>query len=181
MLKRFLDIYKTPLLVSLTLFIAVIALNTERSTINIVYILLGSLLGTFLMDLDYLMHVTFVEPEHKNTDLIMDYLRHFDLIGYFVFVHSHKDEFEKKTFHSALFQVILGLATIFVMASTTPLIIKILVLAAFVNSIYKFLEVFFKDKAKDWFWSFKIDTKPQNMYMFLLLLVAELIVSFIIM
>ncbi len=180
MLKRFLTIYKLPILISLTLSIVLLALTVERNALNIVYIILGSFIGTFLLDLDYLVHIYFVETQHKNAGIIKDYLKHFDLIGYFDFVNAHKDEFSKKTFHSAVFQVVLGLAAVLIMASTTPLIAKVAILSAFVNSIYKFMEAFFKEQANEWFWSFKVDTNPRNMYTFLLILLAELAVAIIV-
>lgn len=180
MLKRFIEIYKIPFLISITLFIVLLALTVERNVLNIMYIFIGAFLGTFLLDLDYLIHVYFVEPQHKNSGIIKDYIKHFDLIGYCVFVTTHKDEFMKKTFNSALFQTVLGLAAILIMASTTPLVVKILILSAFVNSIYRFMEAFFSERVSDWFWSFKIAITPRNMYTFLLILLAELVVAFIV-
>jgi hypothetical protein len=175
---RFLRFYKTALLLSLTAAIVIIALNVVRDPIVIALIVIGSLLGTFIMDLDYVLHAYFIEPTDTNSGLIKDYLYHRDLNGLAEFIRSHKDEIRNKTLHSALFQIILGLATIFVLNSSSGVLLKTLILSAFLNSIYRFIEEYLRNEAGDWFWSLKINTSPQNIYVFILVLAATLLYSF---
>lgn len=170
--KEFLKLYKLPLLLSVTFFVILMALRTERETINIVLMLLGSLLGTFFLDLDYLIHAYFIEPEKPNSDLVKDYVKHKDIQGLLMFVHSHKFEFEDRTLNSALFQLILGAASIFVINAHITVFLKVFIAAAFLNSIYRFMEEYLEGHTENWFWSFKMEIKPVNVYLYLLLLIA---------
>lgn len=173
--KEFLRLYKVPLLLSLTLFAAFLAIKVERNVLNIALILAGSLLGTFLLDLDYIIHAYFVEPEKQSSNLIKDYIKHKDYLGLLVFGQTHKSDFEDLTLNSSLFQLILGGASVFVMTSGISIFLKVLIASAFLNSIYRFLEEYMKGNVKNWFWSFKMDTKPTNIYLYVLMLLAGII------
>ena len=175
---RFLRFYKTPLLLSITAAVVITALNVERNPIAILMIFAGSLLGTFVLDIDYILQAFFIEPVAPNSGLIKDYIRQKDLYGFAEFVQTHKDEIKNKTLHSALFQIILGAATIFVLSSSSGVFLKALILSAFLNSIYRFVEDYLHNEASDWFWSLKINTTPQNIYIFLLALVGTLFYCF---
>lgn len=148
------------------------ALKMERDPLNIFLMLLGSFLGTFLLDFDYLIHAYFIEPEQPNSGLIKDYVKHKDVQGLLLFVQSHKFDFEDRTLNSALFQLVLGAASIFVMTANVTIFLKIFIAAAFVNSIYRFMEEYLQGKVENWFWSFKMEMKPLNVYLYLLLLIA---------
>ena len=164
--------YRVPLLLSLTLGVAIVAVNVEREIVNIMAVFAGSIIGTFTLDLDYIVHAFFIEPEKQESLVLRDYVQHKDIKGLLNYISYHESEFEEKTLNSALFQVVLGAATIFVITSTIGLIIKAFVLSTFLNSIYRFLKAFMHDKTDDWFWSLKIDTTPLNVYLFLLVLLA---------
>jgi hypothetical protein len=173
--KEFLRLYKVPLLLALTLFLALIAIKVEKNMLNIALMLLGSLFGTFLLDLDYVIHAYFVEPEKSSSNLIKDYVKHKDYLGLLVFGQTHKSDFEDLTLNSSLFQLVLGGAAIFVMTSDITIFLKVLVASAFLNSIYRFLEEYMKGNVQKWFWSFKIETKPMNIYLYVLVLLAGII------
>lgn len=170
--KEFIRIYKVPLLLTFTLFVALLAVSVEREVLNIVLIFLGALLGTFFLDFDYIAHAYFVEPEKPNSGLVKDYIKHKDYFGLLNFIHTHKFEFEERTLNSALFQIILGASAVFVMSSSISIFLKVFILSAFVNSIYRFLEEYVQGQVTKWFWSLKIDTKPMNIYIYLLALLV---------
>jgi len=173
--KGFLRLYKVPILLSLTFFVVLLALKVERDVIDIALMLAGSLAGTFLLDLDYIIHAYFVEPEKPSSALVRDYVKHKDVQGLLVFGQVHKFDFEDRTLNSALFQLILGGAAIFVMTSTITVFLKVLIASAFLNSIYRFIEEYIQGHVEKWFWSFKMEMKPLNIYLYLLILAAGVV------
>lgn len=164
--------YRVPLLLSLTLGITIVALNVEKEVINLGYIFLGVILGTFTLDLDYIIHAFFIEPEKQQSLVLKDYIQHRDFAGLLNYIVQHEKEFEEKTLNSALFQIVLGAATIFVITSTIGLFLKAFILSSFLNSIYRFFKAYLRNETEEWFWSIKVETSPTNIYIFLLILLA---------
>jgi len=175
---RFLRFYTIPLLLSITASVVVVALNVVREPTEILLIFAGSLVGTLILEIDYILHAYFIEPEAPQSGLIKDYIYHRDFYGFAGYVQSHKDEITHKTLNSALFQVILALTTIFVLSSSASTFIKIMILSTFLNSIYRLMEAYLRDEAADWFWSLRINTNPQSIYLYFLTLVATLFYCF---
>lgn len=168
-------LYRVPLILSIALFVAVIALRVEREPLIIFFIFLGSVLGTFVLDLDYLIHTYFVDPNAQLSGMIKGYIKHKDYRGLFNYIHYHKDDLPNKTLNSALFQVVLAALTIFTLSSSTGVLIKSLVLSAFLNSIYRLTELYTQDKAGQWFWSLKIKTDRNTVFGFISALIITLL------
>lgn len=177
MLKKTIKLYSTSLILSITLSIVLIALGVERQILTIIWIILGSLLGTFTLDLDYIIQALFIEPDHQYAGTIKEYLKHRDILGVLNFISYHKHEFHQRALNSALFQLVLGALTIFVVTSVTNPFLKGFVLSTFLNSIYRFVEEFLEDKSDNWFWSINIETKPLNIYIYLVAMLIALIYS----
>ena len=83
-------IYRVPLLLSVTFIIALIALRVERDYLNIAQIILGGLTGTFLLDLDYLLHAFFIDPTSQISKKLAEYVKHKDYGGFLNFAQEHK-------------------------------------------------------------------------------------------
>ena len=64
MIKQIFSKYKFPALMSFVLAIVIIALKLESSPLNIALIILGSFLGVFILDLDYIFYTFLVDPKH---------------------------------------------------------------------------------------------------------------------
>jgi hypothetical protein len=174
MLNKTSHLYRTALLLSITLAIVLIALTVERNVINIILIAAGAIVGTFILDLDYVIHAYFVEPETTFSKMIVDYTKHKDIRGLLAFISVHKNDIEDKTLNSALFQIVLGAASLFVLASDVSLLIKTMVISAFLNSIYRFVGEYMHGRAPQWFWSLKINDTKGNMYGYILILLFTL-------
>ena len=143
--------------------------------LNIILIFLGSLFGTFVLDLDYIIHAYFVDPVSEFSTMVRGYVKHRDIRNFLAYAHLHADNVADKTLNSGLFQVVLAGATFFVLSSNINVGIKALVISAFLNSIYRFLEMYMQGKASQWFWSLKVGTSKASMYGYTLLLVVALL------
>ena len=165
-------LYRIPLLLSITLAVVLVALRVERDVLNIVEIALGTMLGTFLLDLDYIIHAYFIEPNSQFSKMVVDYVKHKDIGGLMTFVLVHKNDISEKTLNSALFQVVLAGAALFVLSSSIGMFTKALIVSAFLNSIYRFIEAFLEGQTAQWFWSLKIKQNTASMYSYGLILFA---------
>lgn len=177
MLKKTIKLYGVSLILSVTLSIVLIALGVERQILTITGILFGSLLGTFVLDLDYIIQILFIEPDHQYAGVIKEYLKHKDILGTINFIAHHRHEFHQRALNSALFQIVFGALTLFVVTSVTNPFLKTLILSTFLNSIYRFVEEFLEDRPNNWFWSINMDTKPLNIYIYLIFLLIALVYS----
>ncbi len=164
MLKTIVNVYKIPLLLSITLAVTLIALRVERNSLTIAFIILGSLLGTVILDLDYIIYAYFLEPNHDFSKTLKTFIHHKDYSNTLAFIHFHKNDLQDKILNSALFQGVLAGAAIFVMASNTGFFIKALVLSTFVNSIYRLIEEHLENRTETWFWALK--TKPNKIMLY---------------
>jgi len=155
MFKKLFELYKVPLLISITLTIIFIALKLETQPIGFAYITLGTLLGTFFLDLDYLMYAFFLEPEADFSKTLAGFIRHKDFVNAFSYIYYHRDDIPDKTLNSGMFQVVLAGVTILAVSSTTGYFIRAFIISAFVNSMYRFSRYYFENKLNGWFWMLK--------------------------
>ena len=160
MLKRFLIENKLSLLIALTVTIILLALTVARDPLVIGLIFLGSLLGSIILQLDYVIYAYFLEPEKEYSKSVRGYIKDKDYSGATDYIYFHKNDINDKTLNSALFQIVLGLAMLFVVTSDVSMFIKSLVVSAFVNSIYIMMEEFYANRSDQWFWAFK--NKPSK-------------------
>ena len=175
MLKKIWELYKTPLLLSLTLAIVLVSLNVLKTPFIIAATLLGALVGTFILDLDYIIYAYFTDTEKGFSVDLRSFFKHKDYVNALNHIYHNKDSIEEKTLNSALFQIVLAGVSIFTMASTAGFFIKALVISAFANSIYKALSQFYDGRVKDWFWALKTIPNKNGFYLYIGVLVLILI------
>jgi len=154
-MKSAISLYKIPLLLSLTVATAFVALTVTKDPIIIGIIVFLCILGTFVLDLDYFIHTYFIEPEKSFSKNLRTFVKHKDLTNVIKHILLHQDEIEDKTLNSALFQITLALFSIFVMYSDVYYPIKAFILSILANSIYRSLEICLTKDTTLWFWSFK--------------------------
>lgn len=155
---------RTALLLAMTLAIVLLGLTVERNTFNITLIIAGCIAGVFVLDLDYIIHAYFVEPNTTFSKTLISYVKHKDIHGLLAFIKTHKNDIEDKTLNSALFQIVLGGAALFVLSASVSIFLRSLILSAFLNSIYRFGEEYLRGRVKQWFWSLKVDTTKSSIY-----------------
>ena len=179
MLKNVVDLYKFSLLLAVFVSAAILALTVQKDPLQIALVILGALAGAFFLDLDYIIHAYFLEPESDFSKSVQGYVRHKDVKGLASYIYYHKNDLKEKTLNSAIFQLVLGGASVLVVSSTASNFAKALVISAFVNSLYRLAEQHFEYKnTADWFWAFKTKPDKVGLTIYSTLLVGVLILSF---
>lgn len=173
--KSVLAIYKIPLLISLTLVIAMLALGGIRKPLDIAEIAVAGFLGMFVLDMEYFLNAYFLEPNSDFSKTLVSFVKHSDWNNAFKYIYYHKDETQQNSLNSALFQMVLAFMSLFVLYTTAAFFAKAIILVVFAQSIYVLFEYYFKDRTDDWFWA--LNTKPTKkgvqMYIFVLLLILS--------
>lgn len=154
-------VYKVPLLISATVAVIILAVKVLRSPFDIALTASGAVLGTFVLDFEYVLYAYLFEPDTSFSKTLRGYVTDKDFNNLLRHVYFNRNEVKDKTLNSAFFQILIGMAAVFVAVASTNLFVKAFVLSIFANSIYKLLECYFEDKLDDWFWIFKSKpTKP---------------------
>lgn len=175
MIKKVISIYKIPLLLSITLTIVLLAMGVVRNPIDIFATVLGCLLGTFILDSEYVLYAYIFDADSDYSKNIRGYIDHKDYKGLLVYIETHRNDLKDKSLNSALFQAILAPICIFAVYASTSYFIKAFVLSVFLNSIYKLIEVYFEGDLKDWFWAVKSKPNKQGFLLYTISLVGILI------
>jgi hypothetical protein len=160
-------IYKVPVAISITLAIVLIALGTIRAPLEIAALLTGTFLGTFVLDLEYLLTAVVLEPTKDFSKTLVGFVKHSDLANAVKHIYYHKDEFKENSLNSAIFQVILAGLSILVVYSTRSLFAQAFVLSIFANSIYVLFDYLFHNKTDEWFWALKNKPNRQQVYFYI--------------
>ncbi len=155
MLKQFWRIYNVQLLVSITLTIVISALSLIKLPQTYLTVLLAAILGTFTLDLDYIIYAFVLEPTKDFSKHLRAYITHFDLKNALAHIEHNKDEVDDKTLHGVFFQVLLALITVFAVSTTSSIFVKVFILSTYANSIYRLTDYYFDGKIKEWFWALK--------------------------
>ncbi|MFA5776015.1 MAG: hypothetical protein WC988_00400 [Patescibacteria group bacterium] len=179
MLKKTLELYKFSLLLAVFVSIAILAFTVQKDPFQIAMVLLGTLGGAFFLDLDYILHAYFLEPTSEFGKSVQGFIHYKDFKGLANYIYYHKNDLKEKTLNSAIFQLVLGGASILVVSSTASNFAKALVISAFVNSMYRLAEQHFEYKnTVDWFWAFKKAPDKMGLVIYSAMLLAVLILSF---
>ncbi len=148
--------HKIPLLISTTLSVVLIAIKFQNDALSFTYIILGSLFGTFILDLDYVIHAYFLEPSSDFSRAIKSFVSHTDPLNALSYANLNKHSVGEKALNSALFQIVLALASLFVISVSANLFVRTLLISTFANSLYRMAEFYFDEKIGDWFWAFRV-------------------------
>ncbi|HOM77929.1 MAG TPA: hypothetical protein PLT50_01845 [bacterium] len=176
LIKKIFEIYKVQILLSLTLFITLLALLGIRSPTNIVMTLLGCILGTFILDLDYIIYAYFTDPNQDFSVTLKGFIRHKDYINAISYVFYHKNDVKEKTLHSVLFQVILLALTFFMIFSPLNLFTKTMIISGYANSLYRITESYFSENVMEWFWLLKEHPSQKGVKAYIIISVLALLI-----
>ena len=162
MIKFLLAKYKFPFLISLVVSVLIIALRLEVKPLNIVFILLGSFMGTFILDLDYIFFTYVVEPKHYFSKNVSDLVRNKNYLGVLQYIDYHKKELRNLPLHSALFQVCLVILGFYILSSSQEVFGKALCLTLIAQMFFEQAKDYAENKKLDrWFWMLKIKPTKQ--------------------
>jgi hypothetical protein len=148
------------------------AIKAESESLQLGFIIMGTLAGMFFLDLDYLIHVFFLEPDAEFSKTVTGFIKHKDFYNAFNYIHYHSDEVKDKTLNSALFQVVLTALMLYVSSSNTSFFLKALVYSSFLNSMYRFSEYYFQNKVEEWFWMLKSTPSKNTLVVYTIVLLG---------
>lgn len=177
MIKKILTYYKTPLLVSLTLGITILAMSVARKPFDIAQVFVGVFLGTFLLDMELIFYPYIFEPDTEYAKTVFAYIKSKDFGNLISYINEHKDEVKDKSLNSIIFQFVLIFLVVFASYTNTSYFIKAFVMSVFANSIYKLTEALLEGKTKDWFWAIKGTPKKEGVVFFIITLIIVLAVA----
>ncbi len=158
--------YRIPIILALSIAVVILSTNFKGNTFDIFLLFLGSIVGMFLLDLDYFLHAYILEPEENFSKMLRDYVKSKDFIGAFNYIIYHADEVENKTLNSAVFQFAMMFFAIFIVRSDVSIFFKSLVLSAQLNSIFRFFYFYFQGHGRDWFWILKKEPSKVAVFAF---------------
>ena len=169
-------IYKIPVLIALTLVVILSSLIVVKDPVQVALILTGSILGVFLLDLDYLLHAYFFDTDTEFAQNLKVYIRDKDYKNALLYMYSSKQLVSEKTLNSVLFQVCLAVLAYFIISSHGNLFLQAFILSAYVNSIYRYAEIYYNhEDPNQWFWIIKDKPTPQGLKMYGLALIGILL------
>ncbi|HOD01506.1 MAG TPA: hypothetical protein PKH50_02185 [bacterium] len=177
MIKKILKYYTTPLLISATLGIIMLAMTVAKDPIEIIEIIVGAILGTFILDIEYVLYPYMFDSNSDFSKFIFGYTKNKDFEGLISFINEHRNDLKEKSLNSALFQTVLIPICLFVSYIDTSYFMKAFVLSIFANSIYRLIECYFYGTTKEWFWAIKGTPKKEGILGFMVILLAVLAVS----
>jgi len=156
--------------------IIIISLSTQRDPIIIFLIFVFAFLSIIIVELDYFIHSYFLDPDIEFSKNFKVYIKDKDIIGALVYANLNEDSITEKTIHSALFQGIFGLFSIFVIYSDSNIFFKSLIISTFANLLYKYIEYNFTKNIQNWFWAFNFKVNEKIFYSYLFILISILII-----
>lgn len=161
---------RSHLVTSLIYFLVLVPLVVLQWRFNLIFFLIGIILGTFILDLDHLIFAFYQKPEESSSQRIREALgrRNWrELLRVLEEVHQEHTEL---VFHQAIFQVIFLVFSFFIVTSTLSLLAKGIVMAANLH----LLKDEWQDQKRDahhlnkWlFWQVgqRVDLQTQQLYL----------------
>lgn len=162
LIKTVLKYYKLCLLIALTVGVAVTAQRVERSYLNIILIFAGSIIGTFVLDTEYLLEAYWNNPLSEFSLGLKALFAQKNYAGALTYINEHKTSVQKRMLNSAMFQVILGFLAYFMAVSSGSPFGQALIINAYAQSLFHMYQEYEKTKnVSSWFWFIK-DTPGAN-------------------
>jgi hypothetical protein len=141
---------------------------------NLIFLWLGGLIGTFLLDLDHLLYTFFIYPQELTSIRVKQLVSQRQFKEVLILLADTQDERFRLPFHSALFQLILYVVCFFVLTSTGSLFGGGLVMAMALHLLKDEFELLFKGRDEQlhrWlFWQVKTEISFRQQKFFVVLM-----------
>lgn len=177
----FFKYYRIPLILAISLSLVIVTYKSSillenadtMAYLNILGIMVGSIIGIFILDLDYFIHAYLLEPKSEVSNLVKDFIKDKDIMGAFNYIILHSDKFENKTLNSLVFQVALSIFSMLIVIDPgVPFLIKAMVISTLLNTIFRFYYFYLQGYGNDWFWILK---KVPNKYLVFMINIVVLV------
>jgi hypothetical protein len=149
------------LLTSVILFIIIsvfLVINGVKN-IQLLWLLLGIIFGSILLDTDYLIFWFFLKPNSEESRLIKTALKNHDFIPIIKIINTGRQKHYNLIFHHYFFQIILTFFSIFIFTSTNNISTSGLVLSLNLHLLVDELIDYFNDPKMLQKWLFAREDK----------------------
>ena len=124
----------THLIPSLIFFlVSLIFLWSKLSVLNIFFLFSGTIIGTFIIDIDHFIYCFITHPNSPSGQQATSYLKNNQYSKAFFSVFNTHTQHHQLTFHSATFIPLWALFSLFIITSTTSIFAQSLVLAGYLH------------------------------------------------
>lgn len=174
--------YKIPLLISLLIGLAYLALTAEGQWLNAILAFIGAVLGVFLLDFEYIIQAYIVDPLTDSSLKIKEYLSNRRVFGLIKYLDENEYNIGELSIRSAVFQVLFTLMGFYVVFGSRSPFIICLSLSVLANLIYiQMMELNKTSTLKRWFWIYdgELTKSSYNSYIGVMLLVFCLLFYFV--
>lgn len=158
-------------------WLAIITLLRWHWRWSLIWLWLGGMAGTFLLEIDHLLYTLVVYPEEAISKQVKQFLTQRQVRKSLVLLATTSRERVRLTFHTALFQPVLYVVCFFVLTSTGSLFGAGLVMAMALHLLREEISFLLQGKEEDlqrrFFWQIKtgISLRNQKFFVIFMLLV----------
>ncbi len=171
MIRLLFSKYKYALLLSFVLCVVIVAIRLESRWYNFIFIILGALFGTFLLDSDYIFFTYFIDPKHYFSVNIQHLVKQRNFSGALQYINYHKGELRGLPLHSTLFQVLLAIVSLYIMLATKSVFGKTLTLVMMGQIFFEQAQDYMEKKdIGNWFWVLKVKPAKEALIFYFALL-----------
>lgn len=148
--------YKIPLLISLVVALCQLALNAESNTTNIIFTVLGAIIGTVLLDLEYILAAYITDPKSEMSTKFKSEVIAKNVFSYARFFNDYEYKFTDLPMRSVLFQFLLMIFAYYVVITNSFIMAQSMVLAMLGTIFYfQLIEIVNLGTLDRWAWIYK--------------------------
>lgn len=160
-----------------TLAFLLVMLFFKGINLGLLFLSLGSILGTFFLDVDHLVYWFYFHPEKQDSKIALMLWHKKDIEGMLALLGRYHDTHTRLVFHTFFFQMVLLVFSFFIFTSGGSLFASGLVAAMNLHLLKDEWEEFLEknyDHLNDWlFWQVKrkVNFEEQKLYLVLVSLI----------
>lgn len=159
--------YKIPLLISLVVMLCILALNAESNPFSILFIILGALIGIFLLDLEYLLTAYVVDPDAQMSKQLKAEVVGKNIFSYARFLNDYEYEFKNLAMRSVVFHVLLLIFGYYIVITQSFVLAQAIVLSMLANILYfELMEILSKGNLDRWAWIYNGDVTKKVSFIY---------------
>jgi len=140
---------------------------------QLIWLWLGGLAGTFLLDIDHLIYWFFFQPEKQDSQMAKVLWLKKDFKGLLLLLGRYHDTHLRLIFHTALFQAVLFIFSFYIFTSGGSLFASGLVAGMNLHLLKDEWKEYLEKKyehQKSWlFWQIKREVSPEELKMYLII------------
>ncbi len=175
----FIPRYKIPVMIALATGLVYIAMSAESNWLMAVLAFVGALLSIFVLDLEYIFHVYFIDPQHEKAEDIKAMLKGKKFLALADYFSKNEYSFGELSIRSVLFQIILAIFTFYLVVTNSFVLVTCLCLSLMGNLLYEqLLELNETKTLERWFWVYDGDLTARVYQLYLGAIFLALLISF---